>query len=213
MRKPIPLPYLLLFAALFFVCAMADAQQIPTTAQDSLKRDSVYKALFNRRGKSIYFEVAGPGALYSINYDFRFKKRQNGLGMRVGASYFYNGSDNVVTVPVVLNYLCGKKGHYLELGTGVTYFYMYSENQLFGGIANEDWISGYDANGIYHGPYFHSEHGAIGSVSIGYRYQPLKGGFNFRVGGGPVVTTQKEFKIWPYMSFGYSFKNKAKPKK
>ena len=38
--------------------------------------------------KSMYFELGGPG-IASFNFDFRFGKRQDGLGGRVGFGGFY----------------------------------------------------------------------------------------------------------------------------
>jgi hypothetical protein len=205
----IPLLRSILFATLFFICAISNAQQVLTTAHDSLKKDSVYKALFNRRGKTIFFEAAGPGALYSINYDVRFNKRQNGFGIRAGISYFPNENEHLITVPVIVNYLAGKKGHYLELGAGLTFFHIYSRDNIFFYNDNNEF-NPYPVGYQYE---LQGETGAIGSLTAGYRYQPLKGGFTFRIGGGPIVTTKKQFLLWPYASFGYSFKNKPKAKK
>jgi hypothetical protein len=56
----IPLQRSILFIILLFACITAKAQQGLPTAQDSLKKDSVYKVLFNSRGKSIFFEAWGP---------------------------------------------------------------------------------------------------------------------------------------------------------
>lgn len=199
----------ILFVILLFACIATKAQQALPTSQDSLKKDSVYKALFNRRGKSIYFEAGGSSASYSVDYDFRFNKRQNGFGMRVGAGYFYNGYDKFINVPIILNYLHGTKGHYLELGAGVTFFNNNSVEDIFF-ISDNSESNPHPAD---YEPRLHNQTGIISSLSVGYRYQPLKGGFSFRVGGGPVATSKKQYPFWPYMSFGYSFKNKLKAKK
>jgi hypothetical protein len=201
----IPLQRSILFIILLFACIAVKAQQVLPTTQ----KDSVYKALFNRRGKSIYFEAWGSSASYSFDYDFRFNKRQNGFGMRVGVGYFDNRYNKFINVPVILNYLHGKKGHYLELGAGVTFFNNYSVEDVF-------FISDNSESNPHppdYEPKLHNQTGVISSVSVGYRYQPLKGGFSFRVGGGPVATSKKQYPFWPYMSFGYSFKHKSKKAK
>jgi len=45
----------------------------------------------------------------------------------------------------------------------------------------------------------------LGSVIIGYRHQPIQGGFNFRVNVTPLIEAGKVYPF-PGMSFGYSFK-------
>lgn len=205
----IPLQRSILFIILLFACIAANAQQALPTAQDSLKKDSVYKVLFNRRGKSIFFEAGGPGVLYSFNYDVRFNKRQNGLGMRIGFNYYVFSKKRLATVPVMVNYLAGKKGHYLEIGAGITYYRAYEDYPIFFHSDNSEsnpYPVGYDAR-------FHWANGVIGNFNIGYRYQPLKGGLTLRIGGGPLATTKKQYPFWPYASIGYSFKHKSKKAK
>ena len=52
----------------------------------------------------IYLEVLGPGIAYSINYDGRFGKIENGLGMRVGVSGAGgNGANGLVVVFTLLS--------------------------------------------------------------------------------------------------------------
>ena len=195
----------ILFATFLFICDISNAQKILTTA-----KDSVYKTLFNRRGKSIYFEAGGPGVLYSINYDVRFSKTQNGVGIRAGISYFpRNQNENLITVPVIVNYLAGKKGHYLELGAGATFFHFNAIEDIFFYSDNSES----NPHSVDYVPKLHGQTGIIGSLNVGYRYQPLKGGFTFRAGGGPMATSKKQYPFWPYMSFGYAFKNKPKAKK
>ncbi|RWY51132.1 hypothetical protein [Mucilaginibacter gilvus] len=176
------------------------ASPVKTTQQDSLKKDSLNK-LLNQRAKSIYFEAAGPGSLYSVNYDTRFKKRRNGLGARIGLTYVFLDNEKALAVPFLLNYLFGKKKHFFEVGAGATYYYdfktdytpLFGETDLPASTKFEQYGSG-----------------VIGSVTVGYRYQPLKGGFNFRAGNSVII--KKEFlPFWPYVSVGYTFKNKPKP--
>lgn len=176
---------------------------------DSIQKDSIYKVLFNRRGKSIFFEAGGPGVVYSFNYDVRFNNRQNGLGMRIGLNYYVFSKKRLAAVPVMVNYLAGKKGHYLEIGAGITYYHAYEDYPIFFHSDNSEsnpYPVGYDSK-------FHWANGVIGNFNIGYRYQPLKGGLTLRIGGGPLATTKKQYPFWPYASVGYSFKHKSKKAK
>ena len=69
-------------------------------------------------------EFMGPGIIYSINYDGRFKKSDRGLGFRVGAGGFYADGDGYYVVPFGINYLLGSNGNYFEMGGGATIGYM-----------------------------------------------------------------------------------------
>lgn len=69
----------------------------------------------------VYLEVGGAGIIYSVNYDGRFSKYENGLGMRVGIGGASVDGDGYFAVPVQVNYLAGAKGQYLEVGAGFTY--------------------------------------------------------------------------------------------
>jgi hypothetical protein len=199
---------LLLAASLLIIfacCHGLHAQQaspVKITAQDSLKKDSLNK-LLNQRAKSIYFEALGPGSLYSVNYDTRFKKRRNGLGARIGLTYVFIDNEKALAVPLLLNYLFGKKTNFFEVGIGATYYYDFKTDYtpLFG----DPLLPGSTKFKQYGS-------GVIGSVTFGYRYQPLKGGLNFRVGNS-VIIKNEALPFWPYIGVGYTFKNKVKPVK
>jgi hypothetical protein len=139
-----------------------------------------------KRAQNVYFEILGPGVLYSANYDTRFSKRQDGLGIRAGISYATIEDASLFTVPVQLNYLLGKGGKYFEVGLGATY-----------GTASVDFGFMDDDN----------ETGStvIGTMTFGYRRQPVEGGFMFRAGVSPVFGHGSFVPYWPYVSFGYSF--------
>lgn len=133
--------------------------------------------------KSVFAEVGGPG-IASLNFDTRFSKKEDGLGMRVGFGGFSIEGTGVVFLPVGLNYLLGKDGkNYFELGAGVT--------PIIGtGEASTD-----------NGPF----ETTFGHLNLGYRLQPAKAGFTFRASINPVFG--KGF-FWPYyggVSFGYKF--------
>lgn len=92
------------------------------------------------------------------------------------------------------NYLTGKNGKYLDLGIGARLGY-------------ETMVNDQPDN-----PDQKFEEGfRIGApiLNIGYRYQPLEGGFNFRVGFSPYMNIYKDAfpdLFWmPHLSFGYTF--------
>ncbi|TWR27453.1 hypothetical protein FPZ43_13320 [Mucilaginibacter pallidiroseus] len=187
-------PITLLTAAFICLCNFAaNAQKL--TEQDSIKN------LYNtKRAENFYFELLGPGAVYSVNYDWRFAKKQSGWGARAGISYYHSGSEKIFTVPLVLNYLAGKRGKYFEVGGGLT-FYNANTNDVF-------FEQDYDVVNIYGNFYYtnpRSKTGIYGTLNFGYRYQPADGGFNFRAGNSPIITGHEFYPFWPYISFGYTF--------
>ena len=140
--------------------------------------------------RSFIAEVGGPGVLFSVNYDTRFKKTPFGLGGRVGVgfttgyinatytidpvtgNYFYTGNGknvSVLTVPVQLNYLFGKAGSKsaLEVGAGATYV-----------GKNSDFFYNYNNT---------TKASIYGNASFMYRRMPTEGGFSWRVGFTPLI--------------------------
>lgn len=176
---------------------------IDASAQQTSKTDSLNNVYANKRAQNVFFEALGPGGVYSFNYDTRFKNRQDGLGGRVGIAYFSDNDDRLLTIPVAVNYLLGKKGKYFEVGAGATFFYFnsYSSSRFFG---NGYYSPTYDPSGNYEYKR-RSQTGAFGSLSFGYRYQPIDGGFSFRGGFSPIFSSSEFVPYWPYLSFGYSF--------
>ena len=146
---------------------------------------------------SFYAELGGPGILFSVNMDSRFKASSLGWGGRFGLGFvtadesrIINGNYNynlvsVVTIPAQINYIFGngESPHTFEVGAGLTYvgkkleifnFYDDKASKLFG------------------------------SASFMYRRQPLKGGFTWRIGFTPLIANGY---IQPTggASVGYSF--------
>lgn len=140
--------------------------------------------------RSFIAEVGGPGVLFSVNYDTRFKKTPFGFGGRIGVGFtpgyqrgtyvidpvsgfgYYTGNGkevSVLTVPVQLNYLFGKEGSKsaLEIGAGATYvgknsdFFYYEDDSRKARI--------------------------YGNTSFMYRRMPTDGGFSWRVGFTPLI--------------------------
>ena len=155
---------------------------------------------------SIFLEGGGPGLAYSLNYERIFA---DDFGLRVGFSYLSisgtvssgttsaTGSATLWAVPVMVDYLgLGWGNHALELGAGAT-------------------IVGLSASGTM-GPFAGSGSGtlAFGTAILGYRRQPVDGGFQFRIGFEAVAgkglslsnPDPNSFGVlpWMYMSLGFS---------
>jgi len=135
--------------------------------------------------KSVYFELGGPG-LASFNFDFRFGKRQDGLGGRVGFGGAYIDGSGAVFIPIGLNYLIGGKDgkNYFELGAGVTPL-----------IASEEFSD--DGDGAFTSTFGH--------ILFGYRLQPSTSGFTFRASVSPIFGSFGFFPFYGGVSFGYKF--------
>ena len=151
---------------------------------------------------SIFIEAGGPGLLYSVNYE---RVVENDWAVRIGASYTSisasagssSASATFMTFPVTARYLGLRSGnHALELGIGGTA--VYANGAASGtGIA----VSG-------------SGMAALGTAMIGYRRQPVDGGFMFRIGlealaGKGLALSNPDpnsFGVlpWVYMSLGFS---------
>lgn len=140
---------------------------------------------YSPKAQQVFIEGFGPGVLYSINYDQRLFDRENGLGIRIGASrYRDDEGKHRSTVPVQLNYLFGHSGRYFELGAGTTY-------GGGKGISNE----GTDD--------------FIGTATLGYRMQPYQSkGITWRIAGTPLFVFEAERIVvlpWIGASIGFRF--------
>jgi len=149
-----------------------------------LKKERRSITVTDRAPQAVYAELWGRGLLFTANYDRRFSKRVDGLGFNVGAGYIKIDDISLFSLPVGLNYLLGKNGKYFEVGAGATYF-----------SARITDIG--DA----------TDHGntVVGNMTLGYRSQPIKGGFMFRAGVNPIFFRNVFIPYYPYVSFGYSF--------
>jgi hypothetical protein len=140
----------------------------------------------------IYFELGGPGLLYSINYERKFTDR---LWGRVGAGYFFiMGSANIG-----IQYLFGDGPWHFESGIGFSGGYM---EDIFTGFTinfgkNED---NNEENGS------DREYMAYYNTTIGLRYQKKEQGIFFKVGFTPLITLNFRHAM-PYggLSFGVTF--------
>ncbi|MFQ5675784.1 MAG: hypothetical protein ACE5G1_07815 [bacterium] len=148
--------------------------------------DAAYAQSARTDHNSVYLELLGNGVFFSINYDRMFSESLCG---RVGFSYAElddEKGDNVFVtfVPVVANYLVGKGKHKLELGLGALF--------IFAARDFDETDTDVDKSGI------------LGTATVGYRFQPLNGGFVFRVGFTPIFADDG-FAPWGGLSFGYGF--------
>ncbi|GHT12313.1 hypothetical protein AGMMS4956_06730 [Bacteroidia bacterium] len=140
---------------------------------------------------AFFVDLFGESLTYSINYDQRFFRKSGGLGAKVGVGYFGIGSNSsgvkIVTIPITVNYLAGKRGNYFEMGLGMN-------------IHNANW-------GFVNGKN-KSAFSTVGTVNLGYRRQPADGGFLFRGYLSPLFQPGGSGFFWPLwvgISFGYAF--------
>ena len=134
----------------------------------------------NPYAKTIFFELGGPG-LASINYDMRFIKTAQGLGLRAGIGGFPAYDVNLVTYPLGINYIASKdQKNFFEFGAGYT---LISANPVGSGMFS----------------------GSFGHTTIGYRLQPKDGGFTFRATLNPVIVDEGFFPFYAGIGFGWKF--------
>ena len=136
--------------------------------------------------QNVFLEIGGPGLLLSANYDTRLTPHRDGFGARAGIGYLSSDGVSLLTIPLQLNYLSGQEKNYFEAGLGTTYVNLRanSNNFLFGNTPAQ----------------------FIGTVTLGYRYQPVNSGFNFRANIDPVFDAHNFEPFWFGLSFGYTIK-------
>jgi len=148
---------------------------------------------------SIYVEGLGPGILYSINYDRNFDDFVGRIGFSyIGLSASSNSSSggseahaSWITVPLTLTYVgIGSKKNMLELGAGVTVVHVGAGASTF---ATTNAKSESDSETLL-----------FGDLIVGYRLQPLDGGFMLRTGLSPIFG-HGIFVPLPYLALGGTF--------
>lgn len=135
----------------------------------------------------VYFEILGQGLLYSINFDHRFTEN---IAVRAGFSHFTIGfiSDvTISTIPLMAEYLIGTGDHHLEIGLGAVPIYGRISGDLFGSSEGTTgaWV-------------------IVATATVGYRYQPVREGFLFRIGVTPFFMNAGA-QIFGGASIGYAF--------
>ena len=149
-------------------------------------------SVINSNRNAVYFELGGNALNSSLNYEYFIK---HDLPIRLGLGYISNEqSENfgdkfsegqeLSLIPLTLSKLMGSKKHKLELGAGVTYGYFHLKTDL------ETEKNGFLVTGV-----------------LGYRYQPSKNGFLFRLSYTPGITLSND-SVPPTsagISCGYAF--------
>lgn len=147
---------------------------------------SIEGQVFDRRGQAIYVELMGNGLIYSLNYESRFTAKTGGIGGRIGISHF----GDALSVPILLNYLIGKKdsNKFFEIGAGITYL-NYTEPYEIGDRTFEEQT--------------------LATFSIMFRRHPRYGKWMWKVGLTPVIgylgeddDGKAEMQIWPWIGIG-----------
>lgn len=138
----------------------------------------------DRPPQAMYFQIGGSAPILSVNYDRRFSKRLNGAGFAAGVGFWGGTGVAIISVPASLNYLFGRKSHFIEVAGGAT-FITGSASDIF-----DDTKS--------------TESGIIYHLNAGYRYQPATGGFFFRGGISPLFY-KKDYVTSYYIGFGHNF--------
>ncbi len=142
--------------------------------------------------KAIFIEFGGNGALFSANYEMRFKKgQQDGLGFRAGFGGIrladsQGKSLNILTIPLAINNIIGKRRSALETGVGITPVIISEENPSYSQSIVQKGVAGF--------------------LNVGYRFQPIKNGFLFKINWTPVISGGTIEPRWFGISFGYGFK-------
>jgi hypothetical protein len=129
------------------------------------------------------------------------KGRMNGLGFRVGVGGLSvsgtdagnSGSIGIVTVPLEVNHLFGKRRSSFISGVGL--LPVYATASVSGESTDYELIS---AEGIGL---------AGGFLTFGYRFQPLKSGVMFQFNWNPLILRGSGFNSgWFGLGLGFGFK-------
>ncbi|MGZ3751831.1 MAG: hypothetical protein ACXVAU_11175, partial [Mucilaginibacter sp.] len=120
----------------------------------------------------------------------RFLQQREGFGGRLGVGTWSSAGTTFITVPLQLNYLVGGRSNFFEAGAGATLMSLnkpYQGNPLIGKNLRVNSTT------------------VLPTTTIGYRYQPYKGGLNLRASINPMLlegTFIPNFGV----SAGYTFK-------
>ncbi|MEF8794967.1 MAG: hypothetical protein V5A48_00820 [Salinivenus sp.] len=140
-----------------------------------------------QRDDAIYFELAGNGGVFSVNYD---RAIVGGVRGRFGFSYFpgFITAPQALWFPATLNYVVGNGTHHLEVGAGPIVRYLVEQDCCTDrGLAESFY-----------------------TATVAYRYENA-GGFLFRIGLTPLYTFplgNKDRAHWTPsggISVGYAF--------
>ncbi len=153
----------------------------------------------------IYGEIFGASTTGGVHVDMRLHEDTK-WGFRIGLARtyshsrdFFNNAPDLTTgwtLPFALNYLVGKRMHFLEVGVGISFGLFYNCN---------------------YGDYGETKNGKFLFLDLGYRFQ-LEKVFVLRIGVNPGLTLPGHLNadytydyvhrasiVYPYFSFGYAF--------
>ena len=132
---------------------------------------------------AIYGEGLGPGLLYSINYDWRFKRDYTGHGFRIGLGSIRNSNNNLsISVPVSYNFLFSNNFQtQYEIGLGLSFKYGHFPFAEF------------------------ADKMVIGHGIIGIRYRPLRNGLFLKLAWTPLFDDSRIRYVHGGLGVGFSF--------
>lgn len=170
----------------FFMCLSGLAAQTHDSTQ-----------ILSRTARNVVFvEGLGNGIVYSVNYE-RFLS--DVISLRVGFSWLpvtvFSTSQERSILPISVNYFLGQGEHRCELGVGLTVMYSirrYRPDPMIPIIPDD--------------PSFYLQ--AYPTARLGYRFQPMNGGFVFGVTFTPILvldTPYTTFQPWGGISLGWGF--------
>lgn len=161
-----------------------------------------------QKRSSIYVELGGNTALYSVNYDHVFTiSKKLRIAPRLGFMYlpiekFVRTDFGNIRIPIELNLLWSNKDtpkHFLEGGLGISFIQIQTRTM--------DPQSGTIKDG--------NRFGNVTTLRFGYRYQKSTGGLMFRAGllvpigqddfSRDIMGDDIFFTVFPGLSLGYSF--------
>lgn len=130
---------------------------------------------------AFYAEAFGPGLLYSINYDWRFKKDYRGHGARVGVSALNFSEGFWAAIPISYNFIFANNFKTsVELGAGMTF-----------ALGEAEFLNFADRL-------------VFGHLIAGVRYRPFENGFFFKAAWTPIITDDKTSYVFGNVGFGFS---------
>jgi hypothetical protein len=131
---------------------------------------------------SVYLELGGNAAGYSVNYERLFPERN--LGLRAGLGALWSSHHAAVGVPVLVNKYWGNANshHKFETGVGTTFFSAGKKSNMLSSRASQ----------------------VMGTATLGYRYIPSSNGMTFKAAFTPIFN-QNAMIPWVGFSIGHSY--------
>lgn len=193
---------------------------------------------FTTRHKNIYGSLLGSHLWLGVNFDMRFERgRMDGLGFAIGLGGiggYQAGSANgatslslgMITVPLEINYIVGKRNHSLVGALGVIPGFaavtgngnVASITKIYGGPGNGIEVDVESLNlpdDLFEGDWtdvnftqrnFPTIYGVHGK--IGYRYQPDFAGLMLEAAWTPIATIRSGFRVgWFTLGAGIGLKS------